>query len=247
MNEGFFMFKIISVCILSLAAFAFTTTAQTALKQWEYLVVNEYEGVNFSDLGQKGWELTGLTFIENQSTRFIFKRPYDAERARQEAELQRTNEQNRQPQIEFVNLDEAEKQSSQKENEEKAKSRIGQAIKSVKGFSIVSFKPNAWFPNNNARRIGGEAVIDGSKELLKDGNKYRASEVDKFIRQAANEIYKAAQLKPHFANQEIFGTYYNPNATGVNIKLSVVVNYKGAMKTLATGVVQGDWEESQRP
>ncbi len=240
------MFKIISVCILILAAFVFTTTAQTAPKQWEYLVVNEYEGVNFNDLGQKGWELAGLTFYEGQSTRFIFKRPFDAERSRQEA--QKTNEQNKQPSIEFVNLDEVEKQSSQKEGEEKAKSRIEQAIKSVKGFSIISLKSYAWFPSINDRRIGGEVVIDGSKELLKDGNKYRLSEVDKFIRQAANEIYKAAELKPRYANQGTFREGgYNPNENGVNIKISVVVNYKGAVKTLAEGVIQGDWEETQRP
>ena len=243
------MFKIISVCILSLAAFAFTTTAQTAVTHWEYLEVKENSNFNFNDLGQKVWELTGLTFIENQSTRFIFKRPYDAERSRQETELQKNNEQNRQPQVEFVNLDEIEKQSSQKEAEEKAKYRIEQAIKSIKGFSIVSLKSFAWFPNIpniKDRRISGEVIIDGSKELLKDGNKYRASEVDKFIRQAANELYKSAGLKPRYANEEIF-TYHNSGGNGVKVKISVVVNYKGVAKTLAEGVVQGDWEESQSP
>ena len=186
--------------------------------------------------------------LESNPNRLIFKRPYDAERSRQEAYLQKNSEQNRQPQVEFINLDEVEKQSSQKEDEEKARYRIEQAIKGIKGFSIVSFKPNVWFPSINDRRVGGEVVIDGSKELLKDGNKYRASEVDKFIRQAANEIYKAAELKPRYANQGTFRERsYNPNENGVNIKISVVVNYKGVVKTLAEGVVQGDWEETQRP
>ena len=241
------MFKTISVCVLILAAFVSTTMAQTAVTHWEYLEVNENSNFNFNDLGQKGWELTAVISLESNPNRLIFKRPYDAERSRQEAYSQKNNEQNRQPQVEFVNLDEVEKQSSQKEGEEKAKSRIEQAIKSVKGFSIVSLKPSAWFPSINDRRIGGEVVTDGSKELLKDGNKYRASEVDKFIRQAANEIYKAAKLKAQYAGQEAFLPYYYPNKTGVNIKLSVVVNYKGATKTLAEGVVQRDWEETQKP
>ncbi len=244
--KEFLMFKTISVCVLILAAFGFTTTAQTATKQWEYLVVYENGNINLNDLGQKGWELAGLTSHEGNPNRFIFKRPYDAERSRQEAELQKTNEQKRQPQVEFVNLDKVEEQSSQKEREEKAKYRIEQAIKGIKEFSIVSLKPEAWFPSINDRRIGGEVVIDGSKELLKDGNKYRLSEVDKFIRQAANEIYKAAGLKSRYANEEIF-TYHNSGRNGVNIKLSVVVNYKGVVKTLAEGFVQGDWEETQRP
>lgn len=241
------MFKTISVCVLILSAFVFTTMAQTATTNWEYLVVYENGNISLNDLGQKGWELAEVISLESNPNRFIFKRPYDAERSRQEAELQKTNEQNRQPQVEFVNLDEIEKQSSQKEAEEKAKHRIEQAIKSIKGFSIVSLKSSAWFPNVKDQRISGEVVIDGSKELLKDGNKYRASEVDKFIRQAANEIYKAAKLKAQYAGQEAFLPYYYPNKTGVNIKLSVVVNYKGATKTLAEGAVQGDWEETQRP
>ena len=238
------MFKTISVCVLILAAFVFTTTAQTTATHWEYLEVYDNGNTNFNDLGRKGWELTAVISLETNPNRLIFKRPYDAERSRQEA--QKTNEQNRQPQIEFVNLDEVEKQSSQKEAEERAKLRIEQAIRSVKGFSIVSFKPSAWFPSINDRRIGGEVVIDGSKELLKDGNKYRLSEVDKFIRQAANEIYRAAELKPRYANEEAF-TYHNSGRNGVNIKLSVVVNYKGVVKTLAEGAVQGDWEETQKP
>jgi hypothetical protein len=239
------MFKTISVCLLILAAVGFTTMAQTATKQWEYLVFYENTSISLNDLGQKGWELAGLTSSEGSSIRYIFKRPYDVERSRQEAELKKTNEQNRQEQVEFVNLDKVEEQSSQKEDEEKAKYRIEQAIKSIKEFSIVSLKPYAWFPSINDRRVGGEVIIDGSKELLKDGNKYRSSEVDKFIRQAANKIYKAAGLKPRYANQETFGTDYDPNANGVNIKLAVVVNYKGIVKTLAEGIVQGDWEQTQ--
>ncbi len=243
------MFKTISVCALILAVLVSATMAQVAATHWEYLEVYESNGINFNDLGQKGWELAGLTFQEGNSSRFIFKRPYDAERSRQETELQKNNEQNRQPQVEFVNLDEIEKQSSQKEAEEKTKYRIEQAIKSIKGFSIVSLKSSAWFPNIpniKDRVIRGEVIIDGSKELLKDGNKYRASEVDKFIRQAANEIYKAAGLKPRYANEETF-RYHNSGGNGVNIKLSVVVDYKGVVKTLAEGFVQGDWEETQRP
>ena len=238
------MLKTISVCALILAVFVFTTMAQTAVTHWEYLEVYDNGNTNFNDLGRKGWELAAVISLELNPNRLIFKRPYDAERSRQEA--QKTNEQNRQPQIEFVNLDEFEKQSSQKEAEEKAKLRIEQAVKSVKGFSIVSFKPSAWFPNINDRRSGGEVVIDGSKELLKDGNKYRLSEVDKFIRQAANEIYKAAELKPRYANEETF-TYHGTGGNGVNIKLSVVVNFKGVVKTLAKGFIQGDWEETQKP
>lgn len=237
------MFKTISACILILVAFVFTTMAQTTAKQWEYLIVNASGDLN--SLGQKGWELAGLTSHEGSIFQFILKRPYDAERSRQEAELKKANEESKQPQPEFVNLDEVEKQSAQKEREEKAKNRIEQAIRSIKEFSIVSLKINSSLPDSRNRSISGEVVIDGSRELLKDGNKYRSSEVDKFIRQAANEIFKAAGLKPRFASGEEVFTYYISSRNGVNIKLSVIVNYKGVVKTLAEGFVQGGSEETQ--
>jgi hypothetical protein len=51
------MFKTISVCVLILSAFVFTTMAQTAATNWEYLVVYENGNISLNDLGQKGWEL----------------------------------------------------------------------------------------------------------------------------------------------------------------------------------------------
>lgn len=248
------MFGRIFLCGLFLLFGSFNSAAQIDNKQWEYLVVYENGNVNFNELGQKSWELVGIvapTISDGYSSgtgKFIFKRPFDALRSKQEAELQRKNEEQlRQQQVEFADLDAIEKQSSQKEDEEKAKIKIEQTIRGVKGLTILNIKPSAWFPSAEDRRVGAEVVIDGSKELLRDGGKYRSSEAGKFIRQAANEIYKAAQLKPRYANQEMFTTNYDSNAAGVNIKISVVINYKGTVKTLAEGMIQGDWEETRKP
>ncbi len=248
------MSKKIILCVLFLLFGAFSLVAQTEEKQWEYLVIFDDGTNDINDLGRKNWELIGIApsgINDGYTTgpaRFIFKRQYNFERNKYETELKKKNEgQSNQPQVEFVNLDVVEKQSAQKVNEEKVKAKLAQAIKQVKGFSILSFKPYAWFPNANDKRAGGEIVIDGSKELLKDGNKYRSSEVDEFIRRTANEIYEAFGLKPKYANQPPFTPYFQVNAPGVNIRLSVVVIYNGVTKTLAEGAVQGDWEDTQTP
>ena len=248
------MSKKIFLCALFLLCGSFSLVAQTVNQQWEYLIWAEYGDPNFNDLGQKSWELVGVVppslseGTTNGVAKFIFKRPFDSFRSSQEAELKKRNEeQTKQAQVEFINLDAVEIKSAQKEDEEKAKAKIGQAIKQVKGFSVLSFKPYAWFPSVNDRRIGGEIVIDGSKELLKDSNKYRSSEVDKFIRQAANEIYRAAELKPKYANQEPFAPYFGGYTAGVSFKLSIVVIYNGVTKTLAEGIIQGDWDKTPKP
>ena len=247
------MSKKIFLCALFLLCSSFSLVAQTTNQQWEYLVISENEK-NLNDLGQQNWELVSVVppglndGYSTGSTRFIFKRPFDVLRNSREAELKkRLEEQSRQSQVELVNLDALEIQSAQKEDEEKAKAKIEQEIKRIKGFSVLSFKPYAWFPNANDRRIGGELVIDGSKELLKEGNKYRASEVAKFIRQAGNEIYRMIDLTSKGDNQEPFLPYFNGYRRGVIIKLSVVVIYNGVTKTLAEGTIQGDWEATRKP
>ena len=247
------MSKKLFLCALFLLCSSFSLVAQTTNQQWEYLVINEGEK-NLNDLGQQNWELVGVVppslsdGTTNGIARFIFKRPFDAFRNSQEAELKKKNEeQSRQSQVELVNLDALEIQSARTEDEEKAKAKIEQEIKRIKGFSILSFKPYASIPNAIDRRIGGELVIDGSKELLKDGNKYRASEVATFIRQAGNEIYRMIDLTSKDANQEPFVPYFYGYRTGVTIKLSVVVIYNGVTKTLTEGTVQGDWEATRKP
>ena len=247
------MSKKIFLCALFLLCSSFSLVAQTTNQQWEYLVINEGEK-NLYDLGQQNWELVSVVppslsdGTTNGIARFIFKRPFDVLRNSREAELKkRLEEQSRQSQVELVNLDALEIQSARTEDEEKAKARIAQAIKQVKGFSVLSFKPYASFFNVNVPSIGGEIVIDGSKELLKEGNKYRASEVAKFIRQAGNEIYRMIDLTSKGDNQEPFLPYFSGYQPGVSIKLSVVVIYNGVTKTLAEGTVQGDWETTRKP
>lgn len=211
----------------------------------------------FDRLGTLGWELVGILPMNSgeQSNigfaKFIFKRRLNFQRSQYESEeLKKLTQElnNKKPtEPEFIDLDAVNAQSTQKEKERRANEKIEQTIRKIQGYSIISVKGTSWFPSQDDRRVTAEVVIDGTKELLKDRNKFRSSEVRNFIRQAASEIFKAAELKPLYGNQEPFQEYYDSNIKGVNIKLSVVVNYNGKTKTLAEGAVFGNWLESQYP
>ena len=176
------MSKKIFLCALFLLCSSFSLVAQTTNQQWEYLVITQYEK-NLNDLGQQNWELVGVippSLSDGNSSGpagFIFKRPFDVLRSSREAELKkRLEEQSRQSQVELVNLDALEIQSARTEDEEKAKARIAQAIKQVKGLSVLSFKPYASIPNANDRRIGGE-LVNGDSEREEDDACGRETEV----------------------------------------------------------------------
>lgn len=233
------MRSLILFCLLSPALLTSAAFAQKESQQWEYLEVDGYTSRSLNELGKKGWELVVFGRFEGAPVKFIFKRPFDAERSRMEAENAAQSEP-QQARAQFIDLDFADAVSDRKERERRADEKIEQAIRKIKGFAVVSVKPASWFPSANDRRARADVVIDASKELLKDGNKYRSSEAAEFIRRAALEIYKAAELKPKYQNQEPFQTSFQPNLRGVNIKLSVIVSYNGNSKTVAEGAVVGD-------
>lgn len=204
----------------------------------------------FDRLGKLGWELVGILPMNSgeQSNisfaKFIFKRPLNVARSQSEAEdLKKITEELKIPLAktpDFVDADLLKAQSDQKQKEKEANEKIEQALKRIRGYSIISIKGLSWFPNKNDQRIAAEVVIDGTKELLTDGNKYSSSESRDFIRKVASEIFNVAELKP-LNNQEFFQEYFNPNSNGVNIKLSVVIKNNEKTKTVAEGSIVGIW------
>ena len=213
----------------------------------------------FDRLGKLGWELVEILPVSSNDqpvsdlSKFVFKRKSDPNRSLRESEELKNllaeikiTPPNVVKTTDLIELDRANYEARQNEAADTARLKLEQAVKNVKGFSIVSVNSSAWFPNNNDRRVRAEVVIDASKDLLRNGNQYRASEADKFIRQAANEIYKAAQLKPQYVNQEPFATYSDANQRGVIVKIIVVVGYNGTTKTVSEGFVQGGWDETEK-
>jgi hypothetical protein len=236
-----FLVSSIIVLFYSTSIFAQSSSPQ----QWEYKEVSTNFIEELNVLGKNGWELVSFFKLESYGNSYIFKRPYIAERTKKENDEIREKEKLLQSQL--IDLDKVEAQSVQKENERKANEKIETAIRKIKGFSIVSIKVFSWLPTEENRRISAEVIIDASKELLKDGNKYRSSEADKLIKQIALDVYKLLELKPKYAGQEPFINQEYSNESGVQIKLSVGVNFNGTLKILTQGIIQGDWEKSQYP
>lgn len=215
----------------------------------EVLTQNE-----FDRLGKLGWELVSSIplFDANQnlsfsSSKFIFKRLFDAERSNYEKEQQKLlleklkNVHSEEPEI--VDLDRVESINKQNQVNNQVAGKLEQKLKSITKFKIVDIKSSAYISANN-KNVRSEITVDATQTLLKDGNKFRSSEAKEFIRQVAEEVYKTVGFKPRYANEPFFeDNIYNQNGNGTFIQIKVVVNVNGKYLTVAEGKVQGIWDE----
>ena len=241
------MFKksFIVLCLLlfcSIISFAQNVNRQNET-QWEYLIV--YNSSEFNELGKKGWELVGVS-----SDGYFFKRPLDEERTKHEANLQYNkyleDEKAKEEKVKFTDLDAVAYFEDKKAQEDIAKEKLKQLLKSFKGYEIISSEINANFPRTDNRFLKAKIVIDATKSLLIDGYKYRSSEVSKYVQNAKNDVLKLFPVKPEnfgrkvdFYNTDSIPTYGN----GIFIQITVVGKFKDTSQTFANGYTKINWDQ----
>lgn len=204
----------------------------------------------FDRLGMFGWELVGIDDRISEggtaSKYYVFKRIYSFSQSAYEKEQQKmlieklSKSNPNEPEV--VDLDKVESIAKQTQINNQVAEKLEQKLKSIDKFKIVEIKSNASV-STNYQNVKAEITFDGTKALLKDGNKFRSSEVKEFIRQVAEEVYKTVSLQPRFANDLFFeDNIYNQNGNGTFIQIKIVVNISGKYVTLAEGKVQGYWD-----
>lgn len=229
------MRKTIHIWLLVLVAFISVSFGQDTNQQWEYLVVYENGNVNLNELGRKSWELVSLTFNEGQPVRFFFKRPYIPERTRLEAE-QAKNAEKKPSKVDFIELDQADFDNTVKETADKIKSKFEQALKNsgVK-FEILEF-------STRNKQIYSKISVDGSSDLLQDGNKYRLSKAKIYLRQIATEIFEKSGMTRVSPTAEFYYEVYPVIDRGnTTILISLILNNGEAKKIVKTGYITGNW------
>lgn len=214
----------------------------------EVLTQNE-----FDRLGKLGWELVSTIplFDGNQnfsfsSSKFIFKRVFNAERSQREAEELtklinelKNNQLQSKPQIaDLIELDRADILAEQNKTADKIKTKLELAIKNASPATIVNLRVD--YQSSN-KTIYSELVVDGSSALLKEGKKYRASEAKEFARRIATVIFNKIGLGKVPSNNNFYyddGSFENRG--NVVIKLSVIINYNGQNREVAQGYINGN-------
>ena len=205
----------------------------------------------FDRLGILGWELVGtddrIGESGTASKYYIFKRYFDASRSQDEKDQQKRLVENlnssNSKESEIVDLDKVEAVNKQTQINNEVAGKLEQKLKSIGKVKIIDIKATASI-SKNYKNVRAEIIVDGTQILLKDGNKFRSLEANNFIRQTAEDVYKAVGLQPRYANEQFFeNNVYNQNGDGTYIQIKVVINVGGKYTTLAEGKVQGFWDE----
>lgn len=226
---------------------------------------------DLNKLGIKGWELVGVYLemetafpnfalgdtvqglksnVRPQDVVLLFKREFDADRTRREAEedakelakraiafKKAQEDAAKQPSTSLVDLDNVDFLSAtaaQRANEEK---RLSDAIAGIPGYKIsqTTAESTASTPTDSA--VTAVVVLDGTEGLLKDGNKYRKSEATKLAREFADAVYKKAQLKTSEYSSKELDAF-----TGkVKIHVQVVIQFGGGAQKVAEVTIGGNW------
>ena len=205
---------------------------------------------NMDKLGKFGWELVGVIGVIGGDQELIFKRPYDADRSLKEAtlimeegkrlaeaekemEAQRAAEAGKQSGEELVDLDEAERKAHHIESRNTAERLLEQAVYKVVSRPLVQSmrivcKEESWPPSGRV-----DVTLDGTTQLLKDGNKYRNSEATAFAAKFVEDFVKAAGLEPDllFAN----------DINIVQIDTNVAISYGGKSRIVYTQYDRRYW------
>jgi hypothetical protein len=215
-----------------------------------------YPQAVLDELGSAGWELVAATpTTEQHAGNYVFKRPFDRARSQREAaEVQRLEKEasaagtgtiplpvKKEP---LIDLDRADVKAADDAVAEKAKVRLEQAIKESGLGTLVNIRT---FYNNYSKETSAELTIDGSAVLLKDGNKYRASEAQKYVSEIATELFKKSGLQLGKGADRYYFEGGGFNQRGeIQIVISVIVKYNGKNSQVGRGTIVADWATSNK-
>ncbi|MCW3052342.1 MAG: hypothetical protein JWN14_1512 [Chthonomonadales bacterium] len=195
-------------------------------------------------LGKFGWELTSVVGSIGGDQQMMFKRPFESDRARKEAEMikaegemiaqaRRKREQEKTPSVdELVDLDAKERQ--QKIDKEAEILRTD--LQTYKDIPIKDIQINASETYDEKFRATIEVTVDGTASLIK-GNTYRASAATDLAKKVAVALHEASNLK---VGQ--FETAERSFSGDVRISVTVIVAHGGKVIPVAYKNVSGKRE-----
>ncbi|QQS42214.1 MAG: hypothetical protein IPM63_04520 [Acidobacteriota bacterium] len=196
-------------------------------------------------LGKFGWELVGVVGAIGGDQEMLFKRPYREGRSQKEAELIKKEAEllakarSDLSTGELVDLDEVERIAARDQHRRSQEDRMRTALSSVTAFQfkIKSLSSSAASPKDSDVRV--ELVVDGTTNLLRDGNKYRASEAKKLAESAASTVMSAARVTETntYGGDSSLAFYLGD----VKVSVEVVITVNGKEKVVATKQTGGKW------
>lgn len=205
-------------------------------------------------LGRFGWELIGIVGVIGGDQEMVFRRAYDPEQSKTEAALIREEGERLLAvrreviadlaQADFVDLDATERAAAIAQTRQNEEARLRTAIASLNNPAIANVKIVSTALSSDSSAVTVEVTVDGSSELLKEGNRYRSTEARAMANQIATAIYQAAGLKSDYGSDP--SSYLSHTLGEVKISSSVRVSYQGKQKTVATANAGGKWPERKR-
>ena len=203
-----------------------------------------------------GWELVGVA-TNDQYYGLYFKRPYNKTRTDDEIKKISTEFEKDIPKPTdnklLVDLDAFEAQQKVAEFDKKEELKLRTALEGIKDLPVRIVSVSSGSLAANRTRVGAEIVVDATSVLLKDGNKYRSSDADRYFKEIVPQIADRINLSYNRNSrlqsyaQDITRGSFKPvigNYTfydGVNLKISVVVNYKNQPIVVAQSTIRGEW------
>ncbi len=194
-------------------------------------------------LGKFGWELVAVVGAIGGDQEMVFKRPFDPQRSEKEAEMIRNEGEllRKIKEAEFkqstttnvlVDLDAEERRAAVAATRKSQEVRLRTVIDELKNpdISVDYIFSSADSPEDVD--VSASLSVDGTEELLSDGNKYRSSEAERFASSTADIVFRAAGLK---RNQ------YSEYLGHVRITVHVFINFGGKREVVATVRRTGDW------
>jgi hypothetical protein len=217
-------------------------------------------------LKDSGWEMTGAVSSEQSNLTYLyFKRPYKAVRTKNEVEkLKKAKEVSTAvaskpaPPPILIDLDRADESQKTDERDRADETRLRSGLGKVKDLPVTVVSVTGQGTSPTVPHVAAEIVLDATGALLKNGNEYRASEVEKYGKDAANLIADTARIKmgntvvegraraisyKSFAPVKI-GTPFVPY-DDIGIRISVVLNGKGGQIIVWQGWISGKWLPNQ--
>lgn len=214
----------------------------------------------FDRLGQLNWELVAvvapLSTYNNtrqsgeeqfKGSQFVFKRRFDVLRSRREADeqqqrndqVQATATQGKLTKIELVDLDALEYTQKVEQVRRADEQKLRQALESVKNVRLKIDKLSSDSIPDRSFSVYAEVTIDGSADLLKNGNQYRISEAQKYLKEKAIDTFNQIGLRTFSVNDEPFINYQPSNRGNTTIKVSLALNSQGTSRIVAQGFLNG--------
>lgn len=200
-------------------------------------------------LGKFGWELVGVVGAIGGDQEMLFKRPFDESRSKQEEELikqegenlrkileaERAKTSRAAPATELVDLDEIDRIEARNANRKGQEDRLRTATASVSTAKPKSILSNSYSANDVD--VTATFVVDGTTELLTDGNKYRSGAAKQLAESTLKSLMEAAGVR-----EGRFRTGTTGYVLGdVKISVEVVINFGGKEKIVATARSGGSW------